>query len=240
MHIVVTCTQKSSLPKIIGLAALGTILDITSDILSSTRIHLLFNIHKLTYVALVLVIPIHLLWHIQINPRQKIILGATLCLSIVMIIITIVRMSKIRIGPTQTDIIWEVFWHEIEACTAVIMVSISAFRSVFVAHNSHRDQNRNRVWYMSKKNLLRSALRRKKLRSDSEEMDQLPEIPRATMTGMRTFIHGGEPHEGGIHLESQRSSVDTGVATMPVSDENLHRIKVEHTISSNLEEVSLS
>ena len=35
MHIAVTCTQKSSLPKIIGLAALGTILDIITDILSS-------------------------------------------------------------------------------------------------------------------------------------------------------------------------------------------------------------
>lgn len=155
-------------------------------------------------------IPIHLLWHIQINLRQKIILAATLCLSIVMIIITIVRMSKIRIGPTQTDIIWEVFWHEIEACTAVIMVSISAFRSIFVAHNSRQQQNRKRVWYMSKKNLLRSALHRKKLRSDSsEEVNKLPEIPRATMTGMRTFIRGG----GGSHEEEGDNQFESPISS---------------------------
>ena len=155
-------------------------------------------------------IPIHLLWHIQINLRQKVILAASLCLSIVMIVITIVRMSKIRIGSTQTDIIWQVFWHEIEACTAVIMVSISAFRSVFVAHKKSRQNqnNRHRVWYMSKKNLLRSALHRKKqLRSDSSEgMGPLPEIPGARMTGMRTFIHGGEPYEEESQSGSRFSS----------------------------------
>ena len=118
-------------------------------------------------------------------------------------------MSKIRIGPTQTDIIWEVFWHEIEACTAVMMVSISAFRSVFVAHankSRQQQQNRNRVWYMSKKNLLKKV-RGKKLGSESseemEERDRLPRIPRATMTGMRTFIRGGEAHEGGEETGSE-------------------------------------
>lgn len=177
---------------------------------------------------LVLVIPIHLLWHIQINLRQKIIIGASLCLSIVMIIITIIRMSKIRIGPTQTDIIWEVFWHHVEACTAVIMVSVSAFRYVFVAHEARQSPpNRKRVWYMSKKNLLRSALRRKKLRSDSEEMDRWPEIPRATMTGMRTFIQGGEGGES--NSDRPVSPVETDdfffVAT-PISDENEPRSNV--------------
>lgn len=181
---------------------------------------------SLPILHLVLVIPIHLLWHIQINLRQKIIIGTSLCLSIVMIIITIIRMSKIRIGPTQTDIIWEVFWHEVEACTAVIMVSVSAFRYVFVAHESRQAPNRKRVWYMSKKNLLRSALRRKKLRSDSEEMDRLPDIPRATMTGMRTFIHG----EGSNFDSSRLSSVETEFAMTSINHENEQEIVVEHTI----------
>ena len=180
------------------------------------------------FVCLVLVIPIHLLWHIQINLRQKILIGTSLCLSIVMIIITIIRMSKIRIGPTQTDIIWEVFWHQVEACTAVIMVSVSAFRYVFVAHEARQQPpNRKRVWYMSKKNLLRSALRRKKLRSDSEEMmDRWPEIPRATMTGMRTFIQGGEGG-GENNSDPPVSPVETDdfcfvatTTTTPIKDEN--------------------
>lgn len=48
MHTAVTCSQKSSLPKIIGLAALGTILDIITDILSSTFLPEVFSILKLT------------------------------------------------------------------------------------------------------------------------------------------------------------------------------------------------
>lgn len=48
MYMAVTCSQKSALPKIIGLAALGTILDIITDILSSTSTQKLFRTHKLT------------------------------------------------------------------------------------------------------------------------------------------------------------------------------------------------
>lgn len=184
-----------------------------------------------------MIIPIHLLWHIRINLRQKLILGATLCLSIVMIIIAIIRMSKFRIASTKIDIIWDVFWEQVEACMAVIMVSISAFRSFFVAHETRLRENqiRNRPWYMSKQNTSRSAYRRRKLQSESEEMDQLPEIPRATMTGMRTFIDRGK-----INTESQFSSVGTEDATTLADDDNAQKIKVNYTISTDSHDVSPS
>ena len=74
------------------------------------------------------------------------------------------------------------------------MVSFSAFRSFFVARESRRREDRNRHlhWYMSRKNQAAAVARRwMKLRSDeSEEMNGLPEIPRATITGMDTFIRG--------------------------------------------------
>ena len=178
-----------------------------------------------------LIIPFHLLWRIQINLRQKLVLGTTLCLSIFMIIIAIIRISKIRLPDQAADIVWVIFWQQVEACTAVIMVSLSAFRSFFVTHESRlrEDRNRNRHWYMSKKKA--SAWRRKVLlRSESgEETDHhLPQIPRATMTGMSTFIRGGKSNESRMS-----SLMGAGVTTrMPAESENLERIIVEQTIST--------
>lgn len=127
-----------------------------------------------------------------------------------MIIIAIIRISKMLLTSYAADIIWVIFWQQAEACIAVIMASFSAFRSFFVARDSRRreDQNRHRHWYMSKKNQMAAALRRRRLLPETEEMDQLPDIPRATMTGMSTFIR-----EGKTNNESRVSSLDAGVMT---------------------------
>ena len=138
-----------------------------------------------------------------------------------MIIIAILRISRIGNEFDQANIVWMIFWQQVEACTAVIMVSLSAFRSFFVARKSRLrdDQRRHRKWYMSKKNQMASALRRKRLRhDDSEVIFQLGVIPRATMTGMSTFI-GGEKSNNN---ESQVSTLDV---------ESAERIKVKQSIS---------
>lgn len=185
-------------------------------------------------VFLVLIIPFHLLWHIKINLRQKLGLGITLCLSIMMIIIAIIRISAVRIGHTGLDMVWGLFWNQMEACTALIMVSFSAFRSFFVARESRvrDDQNRQRFWYMDKKDRLRSAWRRRQMQSGSEEMDELPDIPRATLTGMRTFVHGGKPK-----VESQLASLSTERPTTVVESEAVEEIGGNVT-SADVDEVS--
>ena len=88
----------------------------------------------------------------------------------------------------------ELFWQQVEACIAVAMVSFSAFRSVFVAHEARvrEARHRNRLWYVDKRNLLKSAWRRKQNRFEYEATDQLPEIPEPTLTGMHTFITEGK------------------------------------------------
>lgn len=121
-----------------------------------------------------------------------------------MIVIAIIRISKIRVRIHHVDIVWMIFWQQMEASMAVIMVSLSAFRSFFVARESRIRQNRHRHWYMSRKNQMAAAWRRKMFRSKSEETNQLPEIPRATMTGMSTFIreegieNGHEQGDGAV------------------------------------------
>lgn len=141
----------------------------------------------------VLVIPFVQLWRVQISLRQKFILGTTLSLSIFMIVIAIIRVSKMRPGANDLATMWMTFWHQVEASTAVIMISFSACRSFFVVRESRlrEDRNRHLHWYMSKKNRAAAAARRwMRFHSESEETNELPEIPRATMTGMDTFIRG--------------------------------------------------
>ncbi|KAL8627148.1 hypothetical protein Q9189_007157 [Teloschistes chrysophthalmus] len=79
-------------------------------------------------------IPIALLWNVRIKLRQKLGIGALLCLSAVMSIIAIVKASGIRTPSDSFDILWELFWQQIEACVAVLMVSITAFRSIFISN----------------------------------------------------------------------------------------------------------
>ena len=92
---------------------------------------------------LILVIPIYLIHQIQIKLRQKLALGVSLCLSIVIVIISITCIAGIR-APAATpavDVTWELFWQAAEACVAVTMVSLIAFRSFFVAHASRYNRS---------------------------------------------------------------------------------------------------
>ena len=80
---------------------------------------------------------------------------------------------------------------EFEACVAVIMVSLTAFRSLFVTADSKASKSKFRPWYSS------SVARVRKGRKNSvsgHNMEGLPAVPRATLTGLRTFIAGPHRH----------------------------------------------
>lgn len=99
-----------------------------------------------------------------------------------MIIIAIVRISGISHKKTAVAIVWELFWLDIEAAIAVIMVSVTAFRSLLGIKaqkvREKRKQSKPLVRYF------------KKTPQKESDLVQLPSIPGATLTGMRTFIHG--------------------------------------------------
>ena len=182
---------------------------------------------------------------VQIDLRRKLILGITLCLSIFMIVIAFVRVTTYHIeveqkntGPVQVvDLTWVLFWLYVEACIAVIVVTLSAFRSIFVAHKSRlrEDQDRNRRWYMNKKNPMVPAWQRRKLGLESKDMDQLAKVPWAKLTGMSTFISGGNSLNG-----NHASSPGVEVTSTLANAENLERIRVEQTISTDLDQMSQS
>ena len=135
--------------------------------------------------VLVVSFPIILLWKVRINFRQKIGLGISLCLSLVMVVVAIARMSGIKLAGGAVDIVWLVFWQQQECSIAVIMVSVSAFRSLFVANAlSNTSPKKAHVTSYWKKRLLQ----RRSNKNSENSSDTLPQIPRAHLTGMRTMI----------------------------------------------------
>jgi hypothetical protein len=159
---------------------------------------------------LVVSFPIALLWKVRMNLRQKLGLAVFLCLSLVMAIVAIVRIAGIKLGASTVDIVWLAFWMQQECSIAVIMVSTSAFRSFFVTDTTKRPSPG-----YSPGSWKRRLLRRRPSpdRDDMESANPLPQIPRATLTGMRTAIHdmrvstilpGGKESKG-----MTRSSDDT-------------------------------
>lgn len=76
------------------------------------------------------------------NLSQKVGLGVFLSLSLVMAIIAIVRMiGSIRPGLKSLDVSWELFWQQMEGCIAIMMGSMSAFRTVFSGRGPVRARN---------------------------------------------------------------------------------------------------
>lgn len=130
-----------------------------------------------------------LLWKVKISMHQKLGLGIMLSLSLVMAIVAIVRLAGIRLGGGEVDIVWVAFWQQQECSIAVCMLSVTAFRSFFVAGST---PERARIVSAYWKNKL---LRRKASDESNEKgMNNLPAIPSATLTGLRTMIRGsGSP-----------------------------------------------
>lgn len=115
-------------------------------------------------------------------------LGIFLCLSICMIVIAIVRVSGLRIQKKNNiDIQWELFWQDVEATVAVIMVSITAFRSLLSMKALKARENKQRSWVSYRRKLL--VRKFNKVSEDETDIEQLRSIPRATLTGIRTFIN---------------------------------------------------
>jgi hypothetical protein len=119
---------------------------------------------------------------------QKLSLSIFLCLSIVMAIAALTRIGAYRIHGVL-DITWEIFWMWTEACIASIMGSMVAFRTLLVQSGSRilGEKGKEPPYSMPERLLRKMNLSKD---SDWDDMDQhgLPQIPSATLTGVRNFV----------------------------------------------------
>ena len=82
-------------------------------------------------------IPIIVLWRAKLKSQQKFIVGPFLCLSLVMIVFAILRVSKTHSAKT-VDICWLAFWQYLEAGIAIIVTSVTTLRTVFTAQKKSK------------------------------------------------------------------------------------------------------
>ena len=152
----------------LGLAISDCVLDVGTDLL-------------------IIGLPVWILWSVKIKPGQKFVIGIFLSLNLFMAIMAAIRVSGLNFRGTL-DEVWLFLWFQIEASVAITMISLTAFRSVFVGSASSRIRREaiKKPWYSS--TILRNRSRR---RLDDEANQELPQIPSATLSGMWTIIRGG-------------------------------------------------
>ena len=123
----------------------------------------------------------------KIKKQQKFALSFFLCLSIVMIVIAIVRISRITHSGIL-DPVWQGFWQALEPCIALLMASITAFRTIFVSQEMRkRDQKR---WVGPSYSRIQRAKQKKVDKEDDmwNYDHQLPSVPQATFVKLKRFM----------------------------------------------------
>lgn len=92
----------------------------------------------------------------------------------------IVRVSGLRYRG-KFDNTWICMWQHVEACIAVTMLSVTAFRSVFVAPRPRLNDKQASPWVPSTGRLLG---KHKKSRNNDKQWWGDLTIPSATLTGL--------------------------------------------------------
>ncbi|KAI0171236.1 hypothetical protein BJ166DRAFT_217121 [Pestalotiopsis sp. NC0098] len=160
--------------KTLGLTVFVTVIDIVSDIM-------------------VVSIPIIILRGSFLSRSTKFGLAVFLCLSIFMAVCAVIRIAGFHYKGLEDDT-WEFFWQQVEGAVAVMMASITAFRTLFVKQtNNDEVADRSPVG-----NLFHRLYRRfqslaqaqpdEKPALDQSSSIKLPKLPSPIFFGVRSFI----------------------------------------------------
>lgn len=138
-------------------------------------------------LPLVVTIPILILRKSQMELKQKLGIGVFLSLSVVMVLANTTRYSGYHLRVNSIDATWLICWIYLESSIAIIMASITAFRTLFARGGSDphgiKERHKVRIPY---------PIRNRKLRKtdwEATDREYLPKIPSATLTGINTFIY---------------------------------------------------
>ena len=199
---IVTCFDPSRNILYVSMTGLITGLDALTDVMSE---YLLKPEYQVSNAVPVISIPIIILRRSKIRLPQQIALGTFMCLSLVMVIFAIVRVSKIR-GAAGVDVVWEIFWQYAEAAVATLMASVTTFRTLLVGQIVRRPEQKkagpSHSW------IARMRFRKNSGSGSLEQNNRLPAIPGATLTGLRTFFRKNNRSVG------ETTEMDTEIGTL--------------------------
>ncbi|KAK3372169.1 hypothetical protein B0H63DRAFT_527027 [Podospora didyma] len=206
-----TSTVDSKLT--VGLTALVTVLDILTDLM-------------------VVSLPIIVLRGSQLSRSTKFGLAIFLCLSIFMVVCAITRMAGFHYKGVEDDT-YEFFWQHAEGAVAVMMASITAFRTLFVKPTPKPNAQPvttprspveslvhrilNRFQYLARARPENGDAEKQHSSStfnSSSGMKGLPKIPSPIFTGLRTFIR----------RNNRSQTENTTVHTFATQDSTLYSV----------------
>ncbi len=187
----VKCADPYYQKRILAVEATTISFDIITDLMSKS----IFPVPVCVLTNLVLIIPPWLLWKVKISLRQRIGIGSFLCLSLIMVIIAVIRISRVHASDWE---IWAPFWQQLEACIAVLMLSLTALRTLYAPAKNSQEQQKNKTSYSRRKYLWPSSKR-----LQDEPYIQI-DMPGATLTGMSAVIRSNQSTSWPIeHEDSQ-------------------------------------
>ena len=217
----VQCGVGSAGQRTFSLSMSAMILDVIVDLLSNYPSLSTLVVGEDWTEPLVLFIPIRLIWQVRIRWTQKAALTLSLCLTIIIIIIAIIRSSSLRVKG-KIDPVWALYWQYITAEVGIIMAALTAFRQFFVARSNEKGQQLSELfqqWSSRSKQLIRRILTPSTWgtktmsgnttgKGDGDQSYILPPVPRGTMTGIRTFINGQGRSKMGASRISESTCTD--------------------------------
>ncbi|KAL8851146.1 MAG: hypothetical protein Q9221_003949 [Calogaya cf. arnoldii] len=178
---------------------------------------------------LLIAIPVALLWRVRISLRRKMILMFVLGLSIFTIIVSIVRIAGARYPNGLIDSAWVVFWLQLEASVAVVIISLTSYRSLFVKDKS-TDKKSPKYHSTSYKRKLWSREKRE------QKGVEMPTLPNPTLTGMRTVIGRARGYDDG-YSRSEDFFLPPTTKGIVVTREADLRTEAQRSQDGNLERV---
>ena len=182
----------------------------------------------------VLYIPIQLIWKVRIKMSQKLTLACSLCLTTIVVIFTVTRASGLE-WQDKHDVLWMVYFQVVAAEVGLILVSMTAFRALFVsraARNQHSPHKSPSVWLKSRcfsRNLIDP---RRWMSKQSKDMNggqidnimeggingDLPRIPGARTARTKNFTsRQGEEAKSEIEFSTYPASAAKTQDTLPSS-----------------------
>lgn len=166
----------------------------------------------------VLAIPINVIWKIKVRWGQKVFLSLSLCLTVIMIILSIVRVCGL-VYHDLVDTVWETYWQFLSAEIGVFLASAVSFRSLFVSQNrSNSGPN------YSVKRLFKESFHSPKRRNTMSVSDSWLDSSESEMKSLpkHAFISDGNymssptsVRAGNVDLESNWMTETTEVLSQP-------------------------
>ena len=185
----VKCVTPVALMRQNGVLKSITILDIFTDAFRKSSHSRLAALVSMINRRIVISVPVLLLWNVQISIRRKLALGGILCLSVCTMIVSIIRLAGAKNNPSGgIDTAWVMFWYDVEAAVAIIVVSLTTFRALFVAQQAKKYRSPAENASTS-----RNIWSKKSKRSGNKGM---PDMPSPVLGGVRTHIRRSQYGEG--------------------------------------------